>query len=113
MSNIHSIEVGLLGMSVLTDHELLAHRLDDLAKCKWEKDEIQRFNTDFPGFMDAAIAGVKEVSSRRLRPTTLAYFNFRVQVWALGFDADPSPLQRLIPAGIITDAEERQQNEMA
>jgi hypothetical protein len=43
------------------------------------------------------------LDAKRLPANTVTYFNFRVQAWALGFDAESSPPIRILPANVIVD----------
>lgn len=86
-----------IGRHLLTDYPplieaLKADRTGDLLEKK------------FPGFRVAAISSMKMLEVKRLRSEKITYFNFRLQVWAPeGFDADPTPPVRILPAEITTD----------
>jgi hypothetical protein len=94
----------ILGMDVLTDHPPLAHLLNLQFNTVDGRESLVGFETAFPGFVKAVIDGHKELANQRLQATLVTYFNFRVQVWALGFDADPSTMKRCLPADTIDEA---------
>lgn len=108
-ANIHFPECGILGMALLTDYppaaDYLADRQSNMKDRSWSPRDTE-FNAAFPGLIDAVVSGMKELGSRRLKANAVTYFNFRIQVWALGFDADPSPVYRIIPTGILTEEDD-------
>lgn len=101
---MYETKLRFLGMEVLTDHiplaDMLSARVKEPSSDDSERDAIRDFNSAFPGFIDAVIAGHRELGLKNLRPTMVTYFNYRVQVWALGFDADPSTIKRCLPSGV-------------
>lgn len=105
--NLHFPESGIWGMALLTDYRPLAEKLDE-AKQALDRGEGAQYESEgpssmIPGFTDAVMTGVRLLESRRLRANVVTYFNFRVQVWAMGFDADGTPPIRVIPSGVMRD----------
>jgi hypothetical protein len=98
-------DIRLLGMELLTDYEPLCVllKMNGFDQESLNRDSVVTFDVAFPGLMEAIMEGHKELAYRRLRPSLVTYFNFRVQVWALGFDADPSAMKRCLPAGIVDE----------
>lgn len=54
----------------------------------------------FPGMSKAIMDGMRVLEGKRIRANLITYINCRLQVWAKGFDADPTPPVRIIPNDI-------------
>jgi hypothetical protein len=92
----------LLGCKLITDWEPL-EKLLELIKVDPQAETM--FETKFPGMLGAVFRSICHVQERRLKADTILYRNFRVQAWPqAGFDADPSPAIRVVPAGVPTEA---------
>lgn len=106
-ANIQFPECGILGRALLTDHAPLVDALQEMNANASDPIEQHRatveFNKAFPGFMAAITTSLRALDAKRLRSNVVTYFNYRVQAWALGYDADGTPPIRVIPAGIVTD----------
>ncbi len=85
-AKIYFPEQGIFGMAFLTDYEAALDAPDSI-----------------PGFVEAVINGMQMLGNKRLKATLVTYLNFRLQVWASGFDADATPAVRIIPPDIATD----------
>lgn len=88
----------LLGLELHTDYSPL---VDFLRSPMGTSESL--FERLFPGFLEAVISGGRELEAEQARPSTVMYFSFRVQVWAQGYDVDPSSIRRVIPAGLETE----------
>lgn len=89
----------LLGRDLYTDNYDLLKAID--LEITGERYAIGRM---FPGFSIALVQSLQLMESKRLSAETITYFNFRLQVWAReGFDADPTPPVRIVPAGAVMD----------
>lgn len=93
----YTTDLKILGMDLLTDYGPLR---DLLSSSK----DSELIVSAFPGFMEAVIGGGRELAIKHVRPTLVTYFNFRVQVWAVGYDADPSTMKKCLPAGVKVDS---------
>lgn len=91
----------LLGIDLLTDYEPLAAMLK--LRLNGHPLDGKAMDDKFPGLTNAVITSMRKLESRRLRPNLVTYLNFRIQVWSLNFDADPTPSVRIIPKGVLTD----------
>lgn len=89
----------LFDLSLNTDHKPL---LDYVRRHK-KGHEPYTIDEHFPGITKAILDGCGLLERKRLRPTSITYRNFRIQVWADGFDADPTPPTRVIPKNMTTD----------
>lgn len=87
----------LMGMTLITDYVPLVNMLRELELTP------EKFDVNYPGFLKAVVEGQKLLASKRLRPNLVTYINFRLQIWATGFDADGTPAMRVIPSGVATD----------
>jgi hypothetical protein len=84
----------LLGREFQTDD----HKLFILLAT--EQDILPR---EYPGFQIAVVHCLELLDEKRLQATHIFYLNHRVQAWALGFDADPTPPIRVVPTGVLMD----------
>lgn len=87
----------------MTDYVPLVDTLQNLLQYDLTSENYTKFDSHFPGFLRALFDGEKLLASNRLRANLVTYINFRLQVWATGFDADGTPAARVIPAGVSTD----------
>ncbi len=95
-TTIYSTNVKFLGRYVVTDYLPLTEILNS-------EPTPEALDAAFPGFWSAVINSLLILDKNRAPANTITYFNFRVQAWALGFDADGTPPIRVIPSGVSTD----------
>jgi hypothetical protein len=92
----------LLGCKLITDWAPLEELLEFI---KIDPQAERLFEERFPGMLGAVFRSICHVQERKLKADTILYRNFRIQAWPqAGFDADPSPPLRVVPAGIQTEA---------
>ena len=90
----------MLGLDVITDCKAFEDALESPVFKAGGERAMGMLEKLFPGILAAVLEGNRELEVKRIRPTTLVYFNYRVQVWGLGVDADPSQIIRVLPAGL-------------
>ncbi len=96
----------LMGLNVLTDCKWLVETMQE-ESCKDNPSELAAvLEARFPGILTAIIEGTRQVESNRVRATHMFYFSFRVQIWGLGFDADPSACVRVVPINVATELDD-------
>lgn len=87
------------GITMLTDQKDLASMLDKPLDGITPEEAVTQLSQSYPGLFEAAVKGMNELELRRQKPSIILYLNFRVQVWAIGFDDNPSSISRAVPAG--------------
>lgn len=65
-----------------------------------EQDQLTKL---YPGFQIAVVQAMRMLDEKRLQSNLITFFNYRVQAWALGFDADPTPPIRVVPTNVSMD----------
>lgn len=86
--------MSLLGREFQTDDEKLVNLMAT---------EPETLHKVYPGFHTAVTQCLRLLDNQRLSASLFTFFNYRLQAWALGFDADPTPPIRVIPVGIDMD----------